>query len=221
MTTSLSVEQLIERQVKRWQLLKQRESAPKKVRTVTISREPGSGGGILAAKLAQSLGWDLLNKEVLHAIAKSAKVRDQVLETLDERGISTLEDLVSSVIKQRHLWPDEYLRHLLKVVNAIGRHGNAVLVGRGANFILPPEKRFRVRVVAPLDFRVQRVAKTYGVPADEARNRILKTESERRAFIRKHFHQSATDLAHYDLIINTKYISLDLGANCVKAAMGL
>ena len=48
-------------------------------------------------------------------MALSAKVSSRVLESLDEKGLSMLDDWVSAVINQQHLWPDEYLQHLLKV----------------------------------------------------------------------------------------------------------
>jgi cytidylate kinase len=81
-------------------------------------------------------------------MAKRADVSEALLETLDEKGLSTLEDWISSLVYARHLWPDEYLKILLKVAT-IGKQGRAVIVGRGANFVLPPKRRFSVRLVAP------------------------------------------------------------------------
>jgi cytidylate kinase len=72
-----------------------------------------------------------------------------------------IEDWVSAAISERHLWPDEVSRVLMRVIGAIGRHGKAIIVGRGANFVLPPENRFRVRIIAPLELRVNRVADTH------------------------------------------------------------
>ena len=62
-----------------------------------------------------------------------------------------IEDWVSAAISERHLWPDEVSRLLMRVIGAIGRHGKAIIVGRGANFVLPPENRFRVRIITPLE----------------------------------------------------------------------
>jgi hypothetical protein len=104
---------------------------------VTVSREPGSGGKLIAQGIAERLDFDLFHQEVIHEMAQSAKVSTRVVESLDEKGLSMLEDWISAVVHRRHLWPDEYLQHLLKVVSTIGEHGRAVLVGRGANFILP------------------------------------------------------------------------------------
>jgi cytidylate kinase len=96
----------------------------------------------------------------------------------------------------------------MKVVGTIGKYGRSVIVGRGANFILPLETTFRLRVIAPQDFRAQKVSQEYDIPLKEAQRRILKTESDRKAFIRKYFHSDIADPGNYDMIINSATISL-------------
>ena len=208
-TRRRSIEQIVDEQVKKWGF-NQKESATQTpaITMVTVSREPGSGGRLIANGLAEVLGFDLFHQEMIHEMALSAKVSARVLESLDERGLSMLEDWVAAVVKDRHLWPDEYLQHLLKVISAIGKHGNAVLVGRGANFILPADKTFRVRVIAPKEFRAAKVSEQFGTSLREAERRILKTESDRRAFVRKYFHSEINDPIHYDMLINTAGVTI-------------
>jgi cytidylate kinase len=205
-----SIEQIADEQVKKWGFsLREKPVKTAAITMVTISREPGSGGKLIAKGLAECLGFDLFHQEMIHEMALSAKVSARVLESLDEKGLSMLDDWVAAVVNQHHLWPDEYLQHLLKVVSTIGRHGNAVLVGRGANFILPLEKALRIRVIAPSDFRAQKVAEEFDIPLKEAERRILNTESDRRAFVRKYFHKEIADPIHYDLVINTAKMRLE------------
>ena len=71
--------------------------------------------------------------EFIHDMAESARVSVRLLETLDEKGVSVLEEWISSLVDKRHLWPDRYLQHLMKIIGTIGKHGRAVIVGRGAN----------------------------------------------------------------------------------------
>lgn len=108
----------------------------------------------------------------------------------------------------------------MNVIGSIGRHGRAVLVGRGANFILPPEGRFRVRIVAPLETRVQNVAREFGVAPDEAKRRILRTDSDRRAFVRKYFHADITAPVNYHLVINTGTLTIDRAVDAIRGALG-
>jgi cytidylate kinase len=219
--TIRSTEQLIEEQVHRWQLMHKEKKAEKEILPViTISREPGSGGRIVAQKLAAKLNVEVFHQEVLHEMARRAEVSEQLLATMDERGLSVLEDWISSLVYERHMWPDEYLKHLMNVIGTIGKHGRAVVVGRGANFILPPEQRFRVRITAPRKYRIGKVAKEFNLSEEDARRRVIKTESDRKAFIRKYFNTDIADPDNYDLTINTKNLSVDHAASVIAAALG-
>jgi cytidylate kinase len=220
-TKTRSVQQIIEEQMQRWQLLKtQRVKEKLGVSTITISREPGSGGRIMAKKLAGKLGFEVLYQEVLHEIARRADVSEKLLETLDEKGLTVLEDCISSLVYDRHLWPDEYLKHLMKVIGAIGEHGRAIIVGRGANFVIPPENCFRLRIVAAQNVRIANVVRTFDVTAEDAKRRIIRTESDRRAFVRKYFNADIADPVNYDFVINTGALEIDKAVNAVIAALG-
>ena len=222
LTKKRSIQQVIEEQAKRWELLKSRPAydRPSRISVVTVSREPGSGGRLIAQRIAEKLGFDLFHQEVIHEMAQSAQAKKMLMETLDEKGLSVIEDLISAIVYDRHLWPDEYLRHLMKVVGTIGKHGSAVIVGRGANFILPKEETFRVRVVAPLENRIRNVMKEFGSTEEETRRRVLRTESDRRAFVRKYFNAGIADQSNYDLVINTGVMGLDVAVNAVIGALG-
>lgn len=219
---SRSIEQLIEEQVRKWQFSKARPKRGVAFRPiVTLSREPGSGGNIIGERLARRLDLDLFHQEVIHAMAKSAKVSAQLMETLDEKGLSVLDDWMAYLVDARHMWPDQYIKHLMKVIGALGRHGGAVLIGRGANFILPPERRFSLRIIAPLEIRLTNVARTFQVTESEARKRIIKTDSQRRAFIRKYFNTSIGDPLNYDMVVNTGTTSIEGIVEAVAACLGL
>jgi len=219
-TKTRSVHQIIEEQAKKWQILKTKEKKEAAVfPVITISREPGSGGRIVATTLAEKLGLDLFHQEIINEMAESAQVSSRILETLDEKGLSVLDEWITSLVNNRHLWPDQYLRHLMKVIGTIGKHGSAVIVGRGANFVLPPEERIRVRIIAPLDVRVENVSSNFEVSAEDAKRHIIRTESERRAFIRKYFNADITDPINYDLVLNTGTLSIEAVADTIKSAL--
>ena len=131
----------------------------------------------------------------------------------------SIHQIVEEQVKKWHLWPDQYLQHLMKVVGAIGKHGRSVLVGRGANFILPPERRFRVRVIAPREEMVKRVSEDFRVDLEAARRRVIRTESDRRAFVRRYFYADIADPSHYDLVVNTGAVGLDAAAEAVLGAL--
>jgi cytidylate kinase len=217
-----TVTRIIEDQIHRYQIAhsERREEKPG-ISVVTLSREPGSGGRIVATRLAEKLDIDIFHQEVIHEMAESAHVSEQLLETLDEKGLSTLEDWISSLVNKRYLWPDMYLQHLMKVIGTIGKHGRAVIVGRGANFILPPEKRFSVRIVSPQAWRIKNVAKEYDISQEDAKRRVMRTESDRRAFIRKYFNADIAEPTNYDLVINTATLNVDDAVKMISSALGL
>ena len=215
-----SIGQIVEEQVQRWHVVQSEKTDEKEaIPVITISRELGSSGSIVADKLAEKLEFDIFNKKFIQDIAESTKISEIFFETIDEKGVSVWNEWISSLVDHRHLWPDQYLKHLMKVVGTIGKHGRAIILGRGANFVLPPGRRFRVRIVAPEKKRVKKVSADYGVPLNEAKRLIIKTESDRRAFIRKYFNADIADPLNYDLIINTGTISIDAATDAIKGAL--
>ena len=216
-----TITQIVEEQIHRWHIIGSEQKEEKAaVSVVTISRDPGSGGRIVAQKLAEKMGFDVFHREILHEMAKSADVSEHLLKTLDEKGLSILEDWISSLVYDRHLWPDEYLQILMKVIGTIGRHGRAVIIGRGANFILPADRQFRVRITAPQNLRIEHVARDFNISRDEAKRRIIRTESDRKAFVRKYFNADIADPMNYDLIVNTETLSVDNTVDVISAALG-
>ena len=219
-TSRRSIEKIVDDQVLQWNRIKaEKRDVQARISVVTISRESGSGGTILAQQLASELAFDLFHREVIQEMAESANISTRIVETLDEKGLSVLEDSVAAMIRERHLWPDEFLRYLMKVVGTIGKHGRAVIVGRGAQFILPRDENLKVRVIAPLAMRIHNVAHELDMAESEAQKIILKNDSDRRSFSRKYFYADVTDPLNYDLVINTARMSIDAGVKSIVAAL--
>lgn len=215
-----SIEQIIDDQAKRWERMRSEEGRGETTKpVVTVSREPGSGGGIIAKMLSDQLNLDFFHREIIQKMAESASISERLMETLDENAITFLDDWISTLVNEKHLWPDQYLRHLLRVVGAIARHGGCVIVGRGASFILPPKSNLRVRVVAPLETRIQNVARYFNISYDEAKRRVLKSDSDRRAFVKKYFHEDVTAAVNYDLVINSALLNSEAAVEAIKGAL--
>jgi cytidylate kinase len=207
--------------VKKWERMysqAERQAEPR-LPTITLSMEPGSGGSIVAQKIADRLDFDLFNREIVEAIAKSSEIRETVIASLEKDRLSGMEDFIASLVKDYYIHPDLYLEHLLKVINTIAKHGRAVIVGRGANFILPAHEIFAVRVIAPLEIRIRNVALNYKVAEEEAKRRVIRRESRRKAFVRHSFNADISDPLHYDMIINTAKMNIDAAVEAVIAAV--
>ncbi len=105
-------------------------------------------------------------------------------------------------------------------IGTIGKHGRALIVGRGANFILPPDDCFRVRVISPQRVRVQNIVKSFNILENEAKRRVIRTESDRRAFIRKYFNAEIADPVNYDMVINTGTVGVNNAVTAIAAFVG-
>jgi cytidylate kinase len=198
------LDEVIQKQVEKWEEAKagKKEDGDEGLSVITVSSQPGSGGSVIAKGIAEQLGFDFFDKALIEVIAESAQVSATLVESVERESLSGIEDFIASFIKKEYLYPGLYLKHLMKVVSAIALHGKAVIVGRGANFIVPSELRFSLRTVAPQEKRIENIARTFDVSLEEATGRVLQRESKRSAFVRHSFHKKVSVPENYDMVIN-------------------
>jgi len=215
-----SLNSMVEEQLAKWKsaTTEQKAVKAKPAPVITISREPGSGGTEIARKLAQELKMDIVGAQIIQKIAESADISAKLIESLDEKQITRRDDWLSSLIENRHLWVDAYLRHLTKVIGTIGKQGNFIIVGRGAQYILPPEDTFRLRFIADMEVKIQNVIRDFGSSREDAVKYVIKTDSDRRAYLRKYFNADVTNPSDYDMVINTGKLGIDGAVETVKVA---
>ena len=217
----ISLDQFVKNQVKKWekQFSGKKASSEAQIPVITVAMEPGSGGSIIAEKIADQLGFDYFHRDIVQQISKTAKIRSAVVKSLEKERLSGVKDFISSLMEDQYIHPDTYLKHLLVVISTIGKHGRAVIVGRGANFILPAEDIFAVRVICPLEKRIREVALTYRVTTEEAKRRVIQRESRRKAFVRHSFNADISNPIHYDLTINTGKMGVESAVEAVIGAV--
>ena len=116
---------------------------------------------------------------------------------------------------------NDYFHRLTQTILSLARQGHAVFLGRGAHLILPAERGFRVRLVAPFEMRLRRFAKESGLPPDRARAGLTRIENERADFLRKHFRIDTADETRHDLTINLERFSLDQAVDLVLSTREL
>lgn len=183
-----------------------------------ISRECGAGGGLLAQEVGARLGWNTFDSKIVDEIAQVAHVHNRLVQTVDEHIHSAWEQTWRELLLD-DLPDKQYLHHLRQVVMTLGHQGNVVLVGRGAQYFLPAQGGLRVRLVAPLDVRVQRVTLLDHISPEQARAKIKKVDAERAAFIWKIFKKDVGSPLSHDVIINTGEINIGTTAQIVLAML--
>jgi cytidylate kinase len=217
---STSINRLIDEQVKRWEMdTKEAKPIHETVNTITISRESGSQGFDVATKLCKERNLHLFHHEIVDAMVSASKNDKTLLETLDERGMNIVDDIVSNFVNEHHLWPDEYSKLLFKILTTISEHGNAVILGRGANCVLHNQNVLRVRIVAPMSSRLDYIQKCLDLNRDDARKHIVSKDANRSAFIKRYFNCDSTDPSNYDLILNTGTLSVDKAVQVINCAI--
>jgi cytidylate kinase len=194
----------------------ERDRSDSRITVVTVSSEPGSGGQVVARDIAGQMGYDLFQRDIIREIADRADVGASVIDSIEKERLSGIEDFIATLVSRRYLWPEIYLKQLMKVISVIGKHGKAVIAGRGANFILPPNERLSIRVVAPMDLRIRNISRLLNISEEEARKRVIMKEAKRKAFIRKSFNADIADPINYDLVFNTEFIRYEAAVEAVR-----
>jgi cytidylate kinase len=166
--------------------------------------------------VAAELGLHLYTWEIVEQIAKDEHVSVQVASTLDEKARTELEDWLAGFQGTHNLSEYAYLKDLKKITFAIAAHGNALILGRGASFLLPSEKRIALLLVAPLALRIRNVMEDRGISEKDAQDRIIKVEAEHHQYVKKYFQTDIRDSAHYHLVINMVLVKPDTIAGIMK-----
>lgn len=172
---------------------------------VTISRQMGSMGFEIGNLVADSLGYRIVWRELINEAALRAGAPDVALAVIDELGLLG----VTTTSKKS----DAYLQAVNAVVLELAGKGNVVLIGRAGQRILENfPGTLHVRLIAPLDQRIQRVAQQQNISLDAARAQIEASDQHRRQYLKRYYHADWEDPSLYDLVINTGRISC--GAAC-------
>lgn len=214
---------LLEKQVRNWELgRQQRLETPKPKRPVVedfiaISREVGTDGLDVATRLGHKLGWAVFDKEILDAMAGDDALRRQIYESMDERDVSIYEEMLRSLMQVEYKRND-YFRRLSETILSLACQGCAVFLGRGADLILPLDRGFRVRLVAPFDQRARDFATRFNIGRAEAEAAVLRIEQERGEFIRHHFRLDPAAVTRHDLIVNLQHFAGDAAVDLILAA---
>ncbi|MEE9552799.1 MAG: cytidylate kinase-like family protein [candidate division Zixibacteria bacterium] len=220
-----SIESIIDRQLKRWefQKLMAAKEAARKQRfrpVITISRTLGARGEEIGSRMAELTGFHLTDREILDAIASDFGIQSKIVELFDETTRSELESWFDGIIRGRIIDSSDYLKSLAKTIGSIMRHGETILMGRGANIIIGPGRGFHVRVVAPLAKRIARISEERNITDDEAEKLITENDIRQAKFIKKSFGVDIDDPVPYDLVLNSDMIDIDGAAELALLAYG-
>lgn len=181
---------------------------------VTVSRQVGSFGDIIAAIVARNMHLELITRERIHELAQTCdpEYADLCTAYETEHGPGFLERIFFDRPSYTSLFQ-------ALTFEEAGR-GNVVIIGRGAQIVLKDVPGvFKLRTVAPPPIRVGRLIERYSYSRQEAEEFLRKHDSERRRLVSSIFDTDPTDVSLFDMIVNTAHFAPSDAAEVVGSAV--
>jgi hypothetical protein len=203
--------QLYLRTQKQWKMRKGAKDLP----FITISREYGCHGYAVSEVLQDKLNritdkeypWGVFDKEVIRKITDEHHLSEELANSLSENQRSLMQQYMDHIFFKR---PNEYkiFQYLTQALISLAEKGHAILIGRGGCIITKNVKAgFHFRLIAPFEFRVEKIKNEMEISKNEAEKHVKKMEKEREAFIDRYTLKSISDPQNYHIIFNNALYS--------------
>ncbi len=201
------------------------------IRAVTVSREYGSGGSEIAARLAERLGWQVIDHELVARVARAMGTSQEEAAAHVEHTQGVLARIVNSLQyvdpafmlyapPARFPSDEAYRGALERIIRAAAARGQVVIVGRGSQILLAERRDvLRVRIIAPFEQRVAYVMQREGLDQRAAASRIRKFEHERTRYLEAEYHRRPEDAHLYDMVLNTSSLDPASAVNVICLAL--
>src|SRR5579859_4105456 len=212
---------------------------PKECVVVTISREFGSGGTEIGRIVAQKCGLNYVDQEIIAEVARRLGVDVEQAARQDEQTSGTVGHILEAMQASNpftlnystFFGPERasaqskefaYLHLTQKVVLELATEGNAVIVGRGSQFLLHNLPRtLHIYIFAPLAYRIENVMKSFKLDHTRAEELIERRDYEYDNYARRFYGSDRHQPGFYHLLINTSLFSFELAAGLIQQALPL
>ena len=197
-------------------------------RAVTISRQAGCGGVIVAEKLASYLqpyspphgsAWTVFDRDLMNQVLADHNLPAHLEKFLPEDRISAIEDTLADIFGVRPT-SQTLVQQTAETILKFALLGNVILVGRAANIVTAKLPRvLHVRLVASLEDRIDRICRDERKSPAEARRFCLEEEAARDRYVKTYYQADINDPLHYHLIINTSRVGYENSAWMISEAV--
>lgn len=179
---------------------------------IAVSQETGVGAEEVIERIKEKRDFDVVDRAVIEYLAERYGLSRDMLQIVDEKACHYLFEAVSIWLSQRTISQCEYMSLLARFVLMAAHSANTIFHGRGVQFILPREKGLAIRMVAPLDKRIERIMIERKLNRRDAKSYAVRRDTEKRHLIHQLYRKDITDPLQYDLVINTEKITLEEAA---------
>jgi cytidylate kinase len=199
---------------------------------ITISSSFGSGGSVVAQRVAGKLGWDLHNRAIPIEVAARMSVPLEAAIANDEASQSRIgrvlakfsvqfasESSATSLPPEAFLQDDAFKVNSESVIRALVATSNCVIVGRAAAIVIGKiPTALHVRLDGSPDLRVIKGAEALNISNEDSARRRLETDRARSLYVRHFYGADWTNPALYDLTLDSTAISLEACTKLVLAS---
>jgi cytidylate kinase len=195
---------------------------------ITVSRMVGAGGAELAARVAATLGWQLVDNALVDSVAQRLGVpveevveREERVPTLVQRLADALalgapELLTGSTSTPLPPSEERILEVTANVIEEAVASGPTVLVGRGAQWVLGErEDSLHVFCYASRPELAARVAARLSLSLKDAEKYVIESNKQREQYVRSHWNRAWLAQENYHLCLNTGWLGIDRAASIV------
>jgi cytidylate kinase len=219
---TVSREILVDRRFKEWEARRNRKAKlpAKPKRIITLTGRFGAMGDTVAARVAEILNYTLYDRKLISMIAERAQVDPSLVRSVEEREHTYLREVFDELVGNVELGDTEYAKRLTEVISLVSANGDAVVLGRGANYLLGPKRAMRVYLTAPRDRRLARIADVLKLGAEDADKTMQEEDDRRQHWVQSMVGANIRDPTGYDLVICTGTISPEQAAQSIVAAFG-
>ncbi len=179
---------------------------------ITLSRELGSLGTMIADTLSSNLGYSKLDKDSLEVLLKKLGMSEQQFERDDEKQPGFWTQFTLEKIR--------YLDFMKAAMYRFACENECIFVGRGAHLVFRGVPgTLRLRIIAPIETRVARLRERLGIDEQRALRMIHQSDHDRAGYYKYFFNAIWDSSADYDLVINTAGISPAETCNLVSTLL--
>jgi cytidylate kinase len=184
------------------------------IRIITVEREYGSGGGVIAAALAERLGWTLWDQRLTDEIARRMDCDRRAVEEREERPDPAYYRLFKAFMRgafegnvnapRLRLVDTDCVRDFARAIQLeAAEAGHSVIVGRGSAYYLGDRRdAFHVFIYAPFANKVRRL-RSIGKSEAEANELAETVDRDRAAFIKRYFDIEWPAIHRFHLMVNS------------------
>ena len=187
--------------------------------SVAISREAGARGWTIAKKVGELLGWQVFDQESLDYLLQDDTARQQLFAEVPSSAKNWIDAHFARLQLNLKLATEPDMLGMVRLVLAVAARGDAVIVGRGAGFLLPVESTVHVRLIAPFERRIAFFAQALRLSREEAVAEVRARDERRAQYLLHMLNRDPADPTGYDVIVNADRLGLEGTAQFIAWAV--